>query len=186
MTVFRGEKRETLVNGYNATQIPSSNFESRKPNLIDFLDQLQKLAKNFFGVALQSVIEQIIYAKMPPHLKKSINQAHLENDTYEKIVSHLQKHLELNRSEALDELQVDTVTQNATKQNPEKPQSTCHHCKKPSHYHKKWRLFNREKDQFEGNRNSGANNNNNSSNGQTNSHPSNKNANNTNTKNANK
>ena len=59
--------------------------------LIDFLDELQKLAKDAFGVAAQAIIEQFICAKMPPHLKKSINQAHLENGTYEQIVTHLEK-----------------------------------------------------------------------------------------------
>ena len=38
---------------------------------------------------------------MPPNLKKSINQAHLENDTYEQIVTHLESELELNGLEAL-------------------------------------------------------------------------------------
>ena len=51
-------------------------------HLIDSLDELQKLAKDAFGVAAQTIIEQFIYAKMPPHLMKSINQAYLENGTY--------------------------------------------------------------------------------------------------------
>ena len=70
--------------------------------LNDFLDELQKLAKNEFGVAAQAIIEQIIYAKMPLSLKKSINQAHLENGTIEHIVSHLEKESELNGLEATD------------------------------------------------------------------------------------
>ena len=37
---------------------------------------------------------------MPPHLKKSINQVHLENGTYEQILSHLQREFELNGLEA--------------------------------------------------------------------------------------
>ena len=46
--------------------------------LVDYLDELQELAKNAFRIAAHAIIEQIIYAKMPPHLEKSINQAHLE------------------------------------------------------------------------------------------------------------
>ena len=65
-------------------------FNPAKQKLIDFLDELLKLAKDAFGVAAQAIIEQFIYAKMPPHLKKSINQAHLERGTYEQIVSHLE------------------------------------------------------------------------------------------------
>ena len=75
-------------------------FNPANQKLIDFLDELQKLAKDAFGVAAQAIIELFIYAKMPPHLKKSINQAHLENGTYEQIVSHLEKELELNGLEA--------------------------------------------------------------------------------------
>ena len=60
---------------------------------IDFLEELQNLAKDAFGVAAQATIEKFISAKTPPHLKKSINQAHLENGTYEQIVSHLEREL---------------------------------------------------------------------------------------------
>ena len=109
-------------------------FNPANQKLIDFLDKLQKLAEDAFEVATQAIIEQLIHAKMPPHLKKSINQAHLENGTYEQIVSHVERELELNGLEAPDEMQINTVTQQATKQNPEKPKPTCHHCKKPSHY----------------------------------------------------
>ena len=78
--------------------------------LIDFLDELQKLAKNAFRVAAQAIIDQFIYAKMPPHLKKSINQAHLGNGTYEQIVTHLERDLELNSLEYPDQTQMNTVT----------------------------------------------------------------------------
>ena len=47
-------------------------FNPANHNLIDFLDELQELAKNAFGVAAQDILEQFIYARMPPHLKKSI------------------------------------------------------------------------------------------------------------------
>ena len=68
-------------------------FNQLNPKLINFPDELQNLAKNAFGVAVQAIIEQFIYAKMPPLLKKPINQAHLENGTYGQIVSHLEKEL---------------------------------------------------------------------------------------------
>ena len=45
-------------------------FNSAHQNLIDFLDELQKLAKDAFGIAALVIIDQIVYAKMPPHLKK--------------------------------------------------------------------------------------------------------------------
>ena len=85
-------------------------FSPANQNLIDFLDELQKLTKNAFGVDAQAIIEQFIYAKVPPHLKKSIHQAHLENGTYEQIVTYLEKELELNSFEYPDETQMNTVT----------------------------------------------------------------------------
>ena len=84
-------------------------FNPANQKLIDFLDELQKLAKDAFGVDAQAIIEQFIYAKMPPHLKKSINQAHLENGTCEQIVTHLERELELNSLEYPDETQMNTV-----------------------------------------------------------------------------
>ena len=92
-------------------------FNTANQKLIDLLSELQKLAKDAFGVAAQAIIEQFIYAKMPPHLKKSINQAHLGNGTYEQIVSHSETELELNGLEAPDEVQINTVTQQTSKEN---------------------------------------------------------------------
>ena len=87
-------------------------FNPANQKLVDFLDELQQLAKNAFGFAAHAIIEQFIYAKMPPHLKKSINQAHLENGTYEQIVTHLERELEINGLEAPDELQRVTIVKN--------------------------------------------------------------------------
>jgi len=158
-------------------------FNSANQKLNDFLDELQKPAKDEFGVAAQAIIEQFMYAKMPPHLKKSINQAHLENGTHEDIVSHLERELELNGLEAPDEPQINTVMQQATQQNPEKPKPTCHHCKKPGHYRNQRRQLKREREQGQNNTNNDGSNNNNS--GQTNSNSNNKVPNNTNTNNTN-
>ena len=66
-------------------------FNPANQKVVDFLDELEKLAEDAFGKAAHTIIEQFIYAKMPPHLNKLINQAHLENGTYEQIVTHLEK-----------------------------------------------------------------------------------------------
>ena len=113
---------------------------------------------------------------MPPHLKKSIDQAHLENDTYEQIVSHLERELELNGLEAPDEMPINTVTQQAPQQNSNKPKPTCHHCKKPGHYRNQCRQLKREKDQTRNITNNASNNN---GSVQTNSNTNNKTAHNT-------
>ena len=46
------------------------------------------------------MIENLLYAKMPPHLKKFIIQAYLENGTNDQIVKHLEREMELNGLEA--------------------------------------------------------------------------------------
>ena len=48
-------------------------FNPAIQKLIDFIDELQKLAKDAFGVAHQAIIEQFIYDKMLPQLMKSIH-----------------------------------------------------------------------------------------------------------------
>ena len=137
-------------------------FNPVNQKLVDFLFEIQKMAKNAIGMAAHAIIEQFIYAKMPPHLKKSINQAHLENGTYEQIVIHLEKELELNGLEAPDELHLKTMSHNTAKANADRPKLTCHHCKNPRHYRNQCRLLKRQKEQSEntqsnpGNENSGA------------------------------
>ena len=69
LTVFRRKyvKPQSMVTVKHKFQRLVFNPANQK--LIDFLDELQKLAKDAFGVAAQAIIEQFIYAKMPPHLK---------------------------------------------------------------------------------------------------------------------
>ena len=40
---------------------------------VDFLDELQKLANDAFKIAAHVIIDQFMYVKTPPHLKKSLN-----------------------------------------------------------------------------------------------------------------
>ena len=46
-------------------------FNPANQKLVDFLDELQKLDIDAFGIAAHAIIEQFIYAKMPPNLKKN-------------------------------------------------------------------------------------------------------------------
>ena len=156
-------------------------FNPANQKLVDFLDELQKLAKDAFGMAAHAIIEQLIYAKMPPHMKKSLNQAHLENGTYEQIVTHLERELELNGLEAPDELPINNVNQQPTNTNADRPKPTCQHCKKPGLYRNQCRLLKKQREQTEtnqhnpGNKNSAANTPN--PNGNVNSNKNNKNSN---------
>ena len=100
---------------------------------------------------------------MPPHLKKSITQAHLENGTYEQIVTHLERELELNCLEAPDELQIKTVSHNTANANIDRTKPTRHYCKKPGHCRNQCRLLKKQREQTDinqnnpGNKNSDAN-----------------------------
>ena len=110
LTVFRRKYVKPNSMATARHKFPQLVFNPANQQLIDFLDELQKLAKDAFGVAAQAIIDQIIYAKMPPYLEKPINQAHLENGTYEQVVTHLKMELELNSLEYRDETQMNTVT----------------------------------------------------------------------------
>ena len=65
-TVFRRKyvKLQSMATAKHKFQRLVFNLVNQK--LIDFLDELQKLAKDAFRVAAQAIIEQFIYAKMPP------------------------------------------------------------------------------------------------------------------------
>ena len=45
-------------------------FNPANQNSVDFLDELQELAEDALGITAHVIIEQFIYAKMPPHLNK--------------------------------------------------------------------------------------------------------------------
>ena len=120
LTVFRRKyvKPQSMATAKHKFQQIVFNPANQK--LIDFLNELQKLAKDAFGVAAQAIIDQFINATMPPHLRKSINQAHSENGTYEQIVTHLERELELSSLEYPDETQMNTVThKQQTEVNPD-------------------------------------------------------------------
>ena len=132
-------------------------FRPANQKLVDFLDELQRLSKDAFGIAAHAIIEQFIYAKMLQHLKKSMNRAHLENSTYEQIVRHLERELELNDLEAPDELQINIVSHNTANANADRTKPTCHYCKKPGHYKNQYRLLKKQREQTENNPNNPGN-----------------------------
>ena len=73
----------------------------------------------------------------------------MENGTYEQFATHLERKLELNSLEAPDELQINTVSQQPTNTNADRPKPTCHHCKKPGHYRNQCRLLKKQREQTE-------------------------------------
>ena len=96
------------------------SFQPENQKLPDFLEELQESAEKAFGENAHQMIENLLYAKMPPHLKKSINQAYLENGTYDQIVKHLEREMELNGLEADEPLVKTQMTVTKKDQNTEK------------------------------------------------------------------
>ena len=70
-------------------------FDPNTKSLSDFLVKLNECAERAFGDNAQHMIDSLLYAKLLPHLKRSLNLAYLENGTYDQIVAHLERELEL-------------------------------------------------------------------------------------------
>ena len=84
--------------------------------LPDFLRELNQNEKAFDENA-KSLIDSLLYAKLPPKLKRSsVNMVRLENGRYKEIVGHLERELELNALEELDDLPMATMASASTNQ----------------------------------------------------------------------
>ena len=81
-------------------------FDPNTMKLPDFLEELNQGAEKAFGENAKSMIDSLLYAKLPPKLKRSVNMARLENGTYEEIVAHLERELELNALDESDDLPI--------------------------------------------------------------------------------
>ena len=111
-------------------------FDPNTKSLPDFLEELNECAERAFGDNAQHMIDNLLYAKLPPHLKRSLNLAHLENGTYDQIVSHLERELELSGLENDGVLTIPTMKAVPPNDNQKKTEQTkvvCHYCKKPGH-----------------------------------------------------
>ena len=111
-------------------------FDPNTKSLSDFLEERNEYAERAFGDNAQHMIDSLLYAKLPPHLKQSLNLAYLENGTYDQIFAHLERELELSDLANDGELTTPTMTAvppNDNQQNTEQTKYVCHYCKKPGH-----------------------------------------------------
>ena len=111
-------------------------FDPNTKLIPDFLEELNECAERAFGDNAQHMIDSLLYAKLPPHLKRSLNLAYLENGTYDQLVAHLERELELSGLDNDGELTIPTMTAvppNDNQQNTEQTKVVCHYCKKPGH-----------------------------------------------------
>ena len=93
-------------------------FDPNTMKLPDFLEELNQGAEKAFGENAQAMIDSLLYAKLPPKLKRSVNMARLENATYEEIITHLERELELNGLEEGDDIPVPTMSTAPTATRP--------------------------------------------------------------------
>ena len=130
-------------------------FDPNTMKLPDFLEELNQGAEKAFGENAQAMIDSLLYAKLPPKLKRSVNMARLENATYEEIVTHLERELELNGFEEGDDIPVPTMSTAPTATRPGTgllssgidPNITCNYCKKPGHIKDDCRKLKRKEEQ---------------------------------------
>ena len=93
-------------------------FDPNTMKLPDFLEELNQGAEKAFGEHAQAMIDSLLYAKLPPKLKRSVNMARLENASYEEIVTHLERELGLNGLEGGDDIPVPTMSTAPTATRP--------------------------------------------------------------------
>ena len=111
-------------------------FDPNTKSLSDFLEELNECAERALGDNAPHKIDRLLYAKLPPHLKRSLNSAYVENGIYDQIVAHLEKELELSGLENDGELTIPTMTAvppNHNQQNTEQVEIVCHCCNEPGH-----------------------------------------------------
>ena len=113
-------------------------FDPNTMKLPDFLEELNQGAEKAFGDHAQKMIDSLLYAKLPPKLKRSVNMARLENGSYDEIVAHFERELELNALEESDDLPMATMTSSTTKSKTplstgQMSDITCNYCKEKGH-----------------------------------------------------
>ena len=87
------------------------HFDPSRQTFQDFLEQYQKLAQEAYGEDAPKFIESFFYAKMLTHLKRVLNQDRLETESYDMMVQHLEREMELNGLLAPNETNITGVHQ---------------------------------------------------------------------------
>ena len=113
-------------------------FDPNTMKLPDFLEELNQGTEKAFGDHAQKMIDSLLYTKRPLKLKWSVNMARLENGSYDEIVAHLERELELNALEESDDLPMATVTSSSAKtktplSTAQMSDITCNYCKEKGH-----------------------------------------------------
>ena len=125
-------------------------FDPANQTFQDFLENYQKLAQEAYADDAPRFIETSFYAKMPIHLKRVLNQARLETASYETMVQHLEREMELNglaNPESTTFTGIHNVEPANTSNQGRHPKtaSTCFGCGHQGHLLRNCRKTNRDK-----------------------------------------
>ena len=126
------------------------SFNPSQQTFPDFLEQYQKLAQEDHREEAPRFIETSFYVKMPPHLKRVLNQARLETESYVTMVQHLEREIELKGLAATDSPSITRVhnfepSLHQQQEKPPKTTGTCFGCGNPGHLQRNCRKTNRDK-----------------------------------------
>ena len=77
--------------------------------LLDFFEEVYQRAENVFGSNAPARIDSLLYAKLPPKLKRSVNMARLKNARCDGIVTNLEREMELKGLVENDDILVPTL-----------------------------------------------------------------------------
>ena len=160
MTIFKRRFGDYLSMAKARCEWDALKFDPSTQKLHEFLDVLQKTAKEAFGSEAQQFIDKAIYAKMPDHVKKTLNRAYLVDKHYNDIVLHLEREMRLNGLGAPDEVTLvplNKIEPAQTKTEPKPAETTaqttkkgyCFYCNKLGHYKAECRK--KEKGQMDAN-----------------------------------
>ena len=130
-------------------------FDPNTMKLPDYVEELNQGADKAFGENAQAMIDSLLYAKLPPKPKRSVNMARLENASYEEIVTHLERELELNGLEGGDDIPVPKMSTALTATRPGTGllssgidlNVTCNYCKIPGYVKDDCRKLKRKEEQ---------------------------------------
>ena len=156
MTIFKRRFEDYLSMAKARCEWDALKFDPSTQKLHEFLDILQKTAKEAFGTEAQQFIDKAIYAKMPDHIRKMLNRAYLEDKPYNDIVLHLEREMRLNGLGTPDEVtlvplnkiesaptKTDTKPVETTTQNTKK--GYCFYCNKFGHFKAECRKLKRDR-----------------------------------------
>ena len=115
------------------------HLDPTKHKLHEFLDILQKTAKEAYSSEAKKFIDKATYAKMPDHVKKILNRTYLGDKPYNDIVLHFEREMKSNGLGAPDEttpIPLNAVDSVVTEDKKEQQQQRgyCFPCGKYGHY----------------------------------------------------